>query len=136
MKKIIGIAAAIAVCVGIYLVTASPAATGGHTFEWIADTFSVDTGEAAWINYFFRKGMHFCTFGVLAVLLFFILPKWKRRYMLSWLLVTLYAATDEWHQLHVPGRSGSIKDVLLDAIGAAVALCIVYLIRRKIGKRR
>ncbi len=28
-----------------------------------------------------------------------------------------YAASDEFHQLFVPGRGGSIRDVAIDAIG-------------------
>lgn len=31
----------------------------------------------------------------------------------------LYACTDEYHQLFVPGRSGQLRDVMIDAVGAA-----------------
>lgn len=41
------------------------------------------------------------------------------------LLVTfLYACTDEFHQLFVPGRAGRFTDVLIDCTGA-LALCII-----------
>ncbi len=33
------------------------------------------------------------------------------------ILSVCYAASDEFHQLFVPGRGGSIRDVLIDAIG-------------------
>jgi VanZ family protein len=43
----------------------------------------------------------------------------------GWVIAVAYAATDEWHQTFVDGRSGSPVDVLIDAVGAtAVALLI------------
>lgn len=34
------------------------------------------------------------------------------------LITVLYGATDEVHQLFVPGRTGEVKDLLADAVGA------------------
>ncbi|UYJ41604.1 MAG: VanZ family protein [Lachnospiraceae bacterium] len=39
--------------------------------------------------------------------------------MFSWMIAVLYACTDEYHQLFVPGRSGQLRDVMIDAVGAA-----------------
>ncbi|WLV24985.1 VanZ family protein [Aciduricibacillus chroicocephali] len=133
MKRILFIIAAIAICVGIFLVTKSPAATGGNTYEWIAHKLPVTADQVPWVNYFFRKGMHLLSFSSLAVLLALFLP--KRPYLFAWLFVTAYAATDEWHQLHVPGRTGSIADVMLDSCGALIGLGLLYLIKRKRGIR-
>lgn len=36
---------------------------------------------------------------------------------LSFVIGTMYAASDEFHQLFVPGRSGQISDVMLDSVG-------------------
>jgi VanZ family protein len=33
------------------------------------------------------------------------------------LLSLLYAVTDEWHQTFVPGREGTLRDVLIDGVG-------------------
>lgn len=35
------------------------------------------------------------------------------------MIAVLYACTDEYHQLFVPGRSGQLRDVMIDAVGAA-----------------
>jgi VanZ family protein len=50
-----------------------------------------------------------------------------------------YAATDEFHQTFVDGRHGTPVDVLIDAIGMAVAYLVltrVYARRRSLGPSR
>jgi VanZ family protein len=42
----------------------------------------------------------------------------------------LYAASDEFHQLFVPGRSGEVKDVLIDSAGAVTGALLFYLALR------
>ena len=41
----------------------------------------------------------------------------------------LYAVTDEIHQSFVPGRGPSVRDVLFDALGAAIGIFIVITVR-------
>ena len=48
------------------------------------------------------------------------------RYRTSWLLGTFYAASDEFHQLFVPGRSGQVTDVLIDSAGVLVGVVVFY----------
>ena len=45
---------------------------------------------------------------------------------ISFFVSALYAATDEWHQSFIPGRSGQVTDVLLDSLGAAVGILLLY----------
>lgn len=55
-----------------------------------------------------------------------------------WITV-LYAVVDEYHQLFVPGRSGSIFDVLIDVAGGFLMLIIIRIIlfvARLIRKKR
>jgi VanZ family protein len=35
-------------------------------------------------------------------------------------IAVLYGMSDEWHQLHVPGRDGSLADVFADFVGASL----------------
>ena len=44
------------------------------------------------------------------------------RYWIAWFLAVVYATTDECHQLFVPDRAGRVTDVMIDALGAAIAL--------------
>ncbi len=60
----------------------------------------------------------------------------QRLFYTGLLLCWLYAASDEIHQLFVPGRSGQFTDTLIDLSGAAIGLVLIFLIRRSIQKRR
>ena len=40
----------------------------------------------------------------------------------------LYGATDEIHQLFVPSRTADVKDLAADAVGAAVAVLLLYIV--------
>ena len=57
----------------------------------------------------------------------------------AFLVGALYAASDELHQRFVSGRSGEIKDVLLDSSGVAFGILISVLfmltIRMRASKR-
>lgn len=46
--------------------------------------------------------------------------------IISILMCVIYACSDEIHQLFVFGRSGEIRDVLIDFIGSFIGILIVY----------
>ena len=72
-------------------------------------------------DYFVKKSAHIVVYGALALSYFHALP--GRSFKLAWLLALIYAATDEFHQSLVPGRTPSIIDVLVfDNLGAIIAL--------------
>ncbi len=54
--------------------------------------------------------------------------------LISFALSSLYAASDEYHQTFVPGRNGTPVDVVIDALGAVLALSTVYLKAPSPGK--
>ena len=61
--------------------------------------------------------------------------KFRKEMFLPWLIAALYAASDEIHQLFVPGRSGQLSDVILDSAGAlegvAAFTVLCWLINRR-----
>ena len=98
------------------------------------------------LEFLVRKAAHMTEYGVLAVCILFGISVFYRTshtlvyktnyiYMIAWLMTVIYAATDEYHQLFVPGRSGKIMDVGIDALGALLLLGITALICR-FRKRR
>lgn len=81
-----------------------------------------------------RKGAHMAEYAILGILLLLCVrqyaPEWRRwlQTATAWMLATLYAGSDELHQRFVPGRSGELRDVLLDSIGAGIGLAVISVI--------
>lgn len=73
-----------------------------------------------------RKCAHITEYLILYSTVLFGLYHWddrmRGRRWLKWALgiTVLYAASDEFHQLFVPGRAGRISDVCIDSIGVAI----------------
>ncbi len=90
------------------------------------------------IHHLIRKGAHLAEYAVLALLLWRTLHARKGRLAAwSWpkvggtlLLVFLYAATDEFHQIFVPTRTPRVSDVLIDTAGGAIGLLALFIIHR------
>ena len=72
-----------------------------------------------------KKTAHVIVYGMLALSYLRALP--GRNYRLAWLLSLIYAASDEFHQSFVPGRTSLITDVFVfDNLGAILALFLHY----------
>ncbi len=84
-----------------------------------------------------RKSAHVLEFASLCLWATGLLLAYRVRfpYLLGGCFTALYAASDELHQLLVPGREGKVTDWLFDCLGALVGVLIVYLIFRIIRKR-
>ncbi|KAB7707389.1 VanZ family protein [Bacillus aerolatus] len=120
----------VAWCFLIFLFTASPSSAGSNTLSIFQQLLDLNDEQAKVVNFLIRKATHVMVFGFLAILFTFVFR--KKRFLFAWLLTTVYAATDEFHQSLVPGRTGSIADVLLDSISAALALFVwSRMVRRK-----
>ena len=64
-------------------------------------------------------------YGLLALSYWYALGMDNKQRGLAWLLVILFALTDEYHQSFVSGRHPSIWDVLIfDNLGALISLWI------------
>lgn len=85
-----------------------------------------------------RKLAHFSiyTLGGILILLHVNLYKIKvnKKVIITWLLGTTYAITDEIHQLFVPGRSGEIRDVCIDSLGVITGILMILIIKN-VGAR-
>jgi VanZ family protein len=88
-----------------------------------ADGFSIP-------DFLLKKTAHFVEYFILAVLLLEALlvshVPFKKAIILSLFAAVIYAILDEWHQIFVIGRSGRVRDIVIDAIGAAAGLIFYY----------
>lgn len=91
-----------------------------------------------WFQFVVRKGAHMLEFGALCVWATGLLLSYGARFAcpLGTGFTFLYAASDELHQLLVPGREGKFTDWLFDCLGALIGLLILCLVLRCIRKRR
>lgn len=91
------------------------------------------------LSFLVRKAAHMAEFGVLAALALywlssFLLP-YKKHCVLAVLIAACYAASDEFHQRFVPGRSGELRDVMIDTAGAVLGILFLSLVRYLVLKR-
>jgi VanZ family protein len=73
-----------------------------------------------------RKTAHAAEFAVLGLLL----ARAIGHELPALVLGIAYAVTDEVHQAFVPGRQGSVWDVLLDSVGVALGVLLLRRLRK------
>lgn len=97
-------------------------------------TPSIEINEAN-LNHIIRKAAHFTIYLILGILVTNALKdgnKSKLNLILASLVICiLYAISDEFHQLFIPGRSGEIKDVILDSLGALLGILMMSSVKVK-----
>ncbi len=83
------------------------------------------------VQHYVRKTAHFTEYLILGLLIRLCLESWfgKQKWLspVSWAAGTLYAGTDELHQLLTDGRSGQWRDVLIDSSGVLTGVLIAML---------
>ena len=93
---------------------------------------SINIGE-----FVVRKGAHMFSYCLLAMLLFMSVYEKdiKKAIIIAFLGTFLYACSDEFHQLFIPGRSGEFRDVMIDSLGGTIGLILIgFIARYKIKK--
>jgi len=102
--------------------------------HWLFPSMSQTRVET--IHHYFRKCCHLAEYAVLGLLVWRALHGTKS-FLAPWswpkvggtlLVVFLYAATDEFHQVFVPGRTPMISDVFIDTAGASIGLLGLWIV--------
>jgi VanZ family protein len=93
---------------------------------------NIETGVST--DFLLKKTAHLGEYGILGLSFFFAfaagrLP-FRRCLEKAWAWSVLYAVTDEFHQWFVPTRSATPRDVCLDALGAFLALGLLWILRK------
>ena len=85
------------------------------------------------LNYPVRKIAHFTLYFILGLFVYSFISLFinSRRIIISSIITITYAFFDEFHQMFVSGRSPLLKDVLIDSIGAVMAILLSRNIKKK-----
>ncbi len=110
----------------------------------VPDFESMDENEkvsfVASAQFLIRKSAHFLSYFSMGFFCFLAINtyavKIRRKFLLSTAICVIFSITDEIHQLFVPGRSGEVRDVLIDSSGILLATSILTFILYKIKKRK
>lgn len=98
----------------------------GPLVLWLFPNTSAET--LATIHFITRKIAHFTEYAILGVLAARAFRSSRRWFLISAVLIVVYAFIDEYHQSFVPSRTASVFDSLIDMAGGITALIVV---RRK-----
>lgn len=99
-------------------------------------------GDTGVLTHLIRKSAHFFMYFVLGMLAYnaFRLHIKSMRLLIvsSTAFVVFYAISDEIHQLLVPGRSGEVRDVIIDSVAGVIGITLVHILasRSKINRGR
>lgn len=91
------------------------------------------------LEHIIRKSAHVTEYALLAAAI--ALALWRKvdkgyaLFFQAVFLTVVYAATDEFHQRFVPGRSGELKDVLIDSTGAILGALFFLGLSRALKRR-
>ncbi|MED4006489.1 VanZ family protein [Priestia aryabhattai] len=86
------------------------------------------------VEFILRKIAHLSFFGMLGLLFYWNLKELPCRYLKAWLCLATFAFLDEVHQAFIIGRDGRIVDVMIDSLGGAILLLLLYQVKKPSAK--
>lgn len=88
------------------------------------------------IDFILHKISHIIFYSLLTYLLYINIKIKRMKYVIIWLIVVLFAFTDEMHQYFIIGRSGRLNDVILDSFASLLTLFFIFSITLWKNKKR
>lgn len=87
------------------------------------------------LSFIVRKIAHLTEYAILGMLVLKMLTLGNNSKKYHWFCTItfgfFYAMTDEYHQLFVSGRSGQLRDVIIDTVGCMIGIIIIECGSRK-----
>ena len=86
-------------------------------------------------DFIFKKTLHVIEYAILAFLVFRALfqtfdhQNFTKYQATTFVICLTYAISDEFHQSFVPGRTATIRDVIIDTIGIGLALYLIKMLK-------
>lgn len=127
----------------VFNFSAQNASQSSNLSLWVASLITDDTNYQLVLEPYIRKVAHFSEYAIGGSLFFSLFATFKikeeKQILFASVLGFLYAITDEFHQLFIEGRSGQIKDVFIDTLGAitgALIMCTIIKIFKTIKENK
>ena len=114
--------------IAVFCLSNQNGSDSGNLSRTIANFFAHgDTVKAEVLEPLIRKVAHMTEYAVGAMIFYGVTLTYpemarKKRLILTFIYIILYAAADEAHQLFINERNGSIVDVLIDTVGASFGI--------------
>lgn len=100
---------------------------------WVSDRPDIPSAPAPLWDFVLKKSLHALAYAILLGLWWRALKPVDplggagiRALLVALAITLLWAASDEWHQTFVPGRSGRVRDVMIDGAGALAAAAWIH----------
>lgn len=148
MRRLLYWLPAVLLMIMIYIFSSKPAEISGQSSMIVTNllysTFEAVTGQVKLgadrenvlmkLDHIIRKGAHMTEYALLSLAIAW--PLWISKPRLRGTklaivaigITVIYAATDEYHQTLVAGRSGELRDVFIDSIGACIGFIVFSII--------
>jgi len=118
----------------VILMTSNDQFSAAHTGGWLREWFP---SLPEFVNIAFRKAMHLTGYGILGALAYRAARvDFKRAIPVAFAVVLFVACWDEWHQSLYASRGASPWDVLLDVVGAAIAIGMMIRVKQYRSKEK
>ncbi len=142
-KKVVLWSVVILIAAGIFIFSSQDAThstiTSGKVVKVVTDIIVPDLKQKPTteqreimqlISLLIRKSAHFFEFMCLGFFMRNLISCYQMKFQSvhAWIFTTIYAMTDEIHQLFIVGRSGQIQDVLIDSAGALTGVTLAFLL--------
>lgn len=90
---------------------------------WFSSQPDLPSNELVLFDFIVKKTAHFSEYLILTILWYRALEKKNPS---AAILISLgYAFSDEIHQLFVPGRGGTLRDVFIDTLGIIASVVVI-----------
>lgn len=130
----------------IFYLSSQPASQSAHLSTGIKKELlsmlghfvpGIENMELRSLDFYIRKNAHFIAYFILGMLtlLALVYSEARKPANLALIIGLLYAISDEFHQLFVPGRSGQFRDVIIDGAGTVLGVLLTSLIIKRIFRR-
>ena len=90
------------------------------------------------LTFVIRKIAHFTLYFIGTIPIFLLFETYNinkmRMYIYTLLFCTLYACSDEVHQIFSQGRNGNVIDILIDALGSVFGMIFVGIVSNIVYK--